>query len=171
MEYSAVYPSKGRPLNILKIQKLELHICSAGCRVSPMKFIMELFTLLSYCIPFVTIPVFAVSAILMIRTFFAEQAPEQSKKRRRYLGYMLVSFLFFCPIFWGGVYFSFYCIPFFTIPAFVISAILMIRTYFVEQTPEESRKRRRYLGCMLVSFLLFLLFFGGVILMLSCVID
>ena len=46
---------------------------------------MELFTLLSYCIPFVTIPVFAVSAILMIRTFFAEQAPEQSKKRRRYL--------------------------------------------------------------------------------------
>ena len=26
-------------------------------------------------------------------------------------------------------------------------------------------------GCMLVSFLLFLLFFGGVILMLSCVID
>ena len=50
-----------------------------------MKFIMELFTLLSYCIPFVTIPVFAVSAILMIRTFFAEQAPEQSKKRRRYL--------------------------------------------------------------------------------------
>ena len=136
-----------------------------------MKFIMELFTLLSYCIPFVTIPVFAVSAILMIRTFFAEQAPEQSKKRRRYLGCMLVSFLFFCPIFWGGVYFSFYCIPFFTIPAFVISAILMIRTYFVEQTPEESRKRRRYLGCMLVSFLLFLLFFGGVILMLSCVID
>lgn len=136
-----------------------------------MKFIMELFTLLSYCIPFVTIPVFAVSAILMIRTFFAEQAPEQSKKRRRYLGYMLVSFLFFCPIFLGGVYFSFYCIPFFTIPAFVISAILMIRTYFVEQTPEESRKRRGYLGCMLVSFLLFLLFFGGVILMLSCVID
>ena len=136
-----------------------------------MKFIMELFTLLSYCIPFVTIPVFAVSAILMIRTFFAEQAPEQSKKRKRYLGYMLVSFLFFLPYFWGGVYFSFYCIPFFTIPAFVISAILMIRTYFVEQTPEESRKRRRYLGCMLVSFLLFLLLCGGVILMLSCVID
>lgn len=103
--------------------------------------------------------------------FFAEQAPEQSKKRRRYLGYMLVSFLFFLPYFGGGVYFSFYCIPFFTIPAFVISAILMIRTYFVEQTPEESRKRRGYLGCMLVSFLLFLLFFGGVILMLSCVID
>lgn len=67
-----------------------------------MKFIMELFTLLSYCIPFVTIPVFAVSAILMIRTFFAEQAPEQSKKRRRYLGYMLVSFLFFLPYFLGG---------------------------------------------------------------------
>lgn len=66
-----------------------------------MKFIMELFTLLSYCIPFVTIPVFAVSAILMIRTFFAEQAPEQSKKRKRYLGYMLVSFLFFLPYFWG----------------------------------------------------------------------
>ena len=127
-----------------------------------MKFIMELFTLLSYCIPFVTIPVFAVSAILMIRTFFAEQAPEQSKKRRRYLGYMLVSFLFFLPYFWGGVYFSFYCIPFFTIPAFVISAILMIRTYFVEQTPEESRKRRGYLGCMLVSFLLFLLWFYSV---------
>lgn len=66
-----------------------------------MKFIMELFTLLSYCIPFFTIPVFAVSAILMIRTFFAEQAPEQSKKRKRYLGYMLVSFLFFLPYFGG----------------------------------------------------------------------
>lgn len=33
--------------------------------------------------------------------FFAEQAPEQSKKRRRYLGYMLVSFLFFLPYFGG----------------------------------------------------------------------
>ena len=107
--------------------------------------------------------------------FLLSRLPSKVRKGDGILVTCWSPFFFSCPIF-GGEFTSHFTVKWELnsppkIPAFVISAILMIRTYFVEQTPEESRKRRRYLGCMLVSFLLFLLFFGGVILMLSCVID
>ena len=64
-----------------------------------------------------------------------------------------------------------YCIPFVTIPVFVVSTILLILTYCVNQLSGQSKKRKRYLSYMLISLLCFLLYFGGILLMLSCVIN
>ncbi len=102
MEYSAVYPSKGRPLNILKnTETITAHLFR---RVQGESY--EIYYGIIYppklLYPFRHNTCIRGKCHLDDTYFFLlSRLPSKVRKRRRYLGYMLVSFSFFPALFLG----------------------------------------------------------------------